>query len=81
MSKKKETVPEPDTVESLYKANYKKELDYALEHLADAKRWLNKMGLPKCAKEIDDAWNHICMIGIIIDQGHAHLIEDKEEKE
>ena len=81
MSKKNETVSEPDTVESLYKANYKKELDYGLEHLANAKRWLNKMGLPNCAKEIDDAWNRICMIGILIDQGHAHLIEDKEEKE
>lgn len=81
MSKKKETVPEPDTVESLYKANYQKELDYALNHLSDAKKWLNKMGLPKCAKEIDDAWSRICMIEILIDQGHANLIEDKEAKE
>lgn len=78
MSKKKETVSEPDTVESLYKANYQKEIDYALDHLGNAKRWLEKMGLPKCAKEIDEAWMRICMIKILIDQGDAHLIEDKE---
>ena len=78
MSKRKETVPEPDTVESLYKANYQKEIDHALDHLGDARRWLEKMGLPKCAKEIDDAWGRICMIKVLIEQGDAHLIEDKE---
>ena len=81
MSKKKETMPEPDTVESLYKANYQNEIDYALNHLANAERWLKKMGLPKCAKEINDAWGRTCMIKILIDHGDAHLIEDKEAKE
>lgn len=79
MSKK--TVSEPDTVESLYKANYQNEIDDALRHLGNAERWLKKMGLPKCAKEIDDAWGRICMIKILIDHGDTHLIEDKEAKE